>query len=57
MGHFWPLFLYFRLFNTGNIKFADDWNQTADLWCCKEPLYQLSHNHCNFINVVSGERI
>ena len=57
MGHFRPLFLYFRLFNTSNIKFADDWNQTADLWCCKEPLYQLSHNHCNFINVVSGERI
>ena len=26
--------------------FADDWIQTADLWNWKQPLYQLSHNHC-----------
>ena len=26
--------------------FADDWIRTMDLWCCKLPLYQLSHNHC-----------
>ena len=27
-------------------KFADDWIETADLWCWKQPIYQLSHNHC-----------
>ena len=27
-------------------NFADDWIRTADLWCRKRPLYQLSHNHC-----------
>ena len=26
--------------------FTDDWNQTKDLWCRKQLLYQLSHNHC-----------
>ena len=25
-----------------NKNFADDWIQTADLWCQKQPLYQLS---------------
>ena len=29
-----------------NINFANDWIRTADLWCRKRPLYQLSHNHC-----------
>ena len=29
-----------------NINFANDWIQTADLWYWKQPLYQLSHNHC-----------
>ena len=29
-----------------NLNFADDWIQTADLWYWKQPLYQLSHNHC-----------
>ena len=28
------------------INSADDWIRTADLWHCKRPLYQLSHNHC-----------
>ena len=28
------------------INFAVDWIQTADLWCWKQPLCQLSHNHC-----------
>ena len=23
-----------------------DWILTADLWCRKQPLYQLSHKHC-----------
>ena len=27
------------------INFADDWIRTADLWCRKQPLYQLHHNH------------
>ena len=26
--------------------FADDWIRTANLWNWKQPLYQLSHNHC-----------
>ena len=26
-------------------KFANDWIRTADLWCWKRLLYQLSHNH------------
>ena len=28
------------------INFAYDWIQTVDLWYQKQPLYQLSHNHC-----------
>ena len=28
-----------------HIKLADDWIRTADCWCCKPPLHQLSHNH------------
>ena len=28
-----------------NINVDDDWIQTADLWCQKRTLYQLSHNH------------
>ena len=49
--HSWPLFLYFRLFNTVDSKqmfnkiFANGHIQTADLWHQKRPLYQLSHNH------------
>ena len=26
--------------------FANDWIRTEDLWICKQPLYQLSLNHC-----------
>ena len=29
-----------------NKNFADDWIRTADLWCRKRPLFQLSHKHC-----------
>ena len=32
--------------NCSVYKFADDWIRTADLWCRRRPLYQLSHNHC-----------
>ena len=42
-------FIYFRVFNTVNIFFADDWIRTADLWRQKQLLYQLSHNHCHFV--------
>ena len=28
-----------------NIIFTDDCIQTVDLWCQKQSLYQLSHNH------------
>ena len=24
----------------------NDWIQTTDLWCWKQQLYQLCHNHC-----------
>lgn len=29
-----------------NKIFADDWIRTADPWCWKRPLWQLSTNHC-----------
>ena len=31
-----------------NIKFANDWIRTTDLWYRKQPLNQVSHNHCPF---------
>ena len=48
MGHSRSLFLYFCLFyfTIGRQNFAGVWIWTADLWCWKRPLYQLSHNHC-----------
>ena len=51
MGHSWPLFLHFSLFNTVDGKcsmtfFADDWIWIVDLWFWKWPLYQLSHCQC-----------
>ena len=30
-----------------NIDFSDERIQTADLWYKKQPLYQMSHNHCS----------
>ena len=43
-----PFLVFLRLFNPADRKqkFADDWIRTADLWCWKQPLDQLSHNHC-----------
>ena len=32
-----------------NQNFADVMIQTSDLWCRKQPPFQLSHNLCNFI--------
>ena len=32
-------------------KIADDWLWTADLWCWKQPLSQLRHNHSPTLNV------
>ena len=48
MGHSQSLFLYFCLFycKIDRQNFADVWIQTVDLWCQKQRLYQLSHNHC-----------
>ena len=45
--------VYFRHFYTAdskmfNINCADDWIRTANHWNRKQPLYQLSHNHCPF---------
>ena len=50
----YTFYTYFRLFNTVDQKyssspvtmkkFAHDMIRTADLWCRKQPLYQLSHN-------------
>ena len=28
--------------------FANDWIRTVDLWNWKQPLFQLSHNHCPY---------
>ena len=51
---YWPIprlfFLYFSLINTVegeqmlNLNFANDWIWTAELWCWKWLLCQLSHN-------------
>ena len=49
MGHSQPLFLYFCLFYLITIcrwNLADVGDWTADLWCQKQPLYQLSNHHC-----------
>ena len=32
--------------NKCSINFANDWIRTVDLWYWKQPLNQLSHNHC-----------
>ena len=32
-----------------NIKFADYWIRTADLWYRKQLLYQLRYNHNNAV--------
>ena len=50
MGHSRPIFFIFVF--PGRFNFANVWLQTADLWCRKRPLYQLSHNHCleNFMS-------
>ena len=37
-----------------NINFADDWIRTADLWYRKQLLYQLSHNHCPFHQILGS---
>ena len=50
MGYSRPLFLYFCLFKTVDLK---QWSikifRTTDLWCQKRPLRQLSHNHCPLV--------
>ena len=32
--------------NQCSLTISDEWIRTADLWCQKQPLCQLSHNHC-----------
>ena len=34
-----------------NVQFADDGIRTVDLWCRKQPLCQLRHNHCPLLDV------
>ena len=52
------LFFFIFLFSiwlTENVQytfFANDWIRTADLWNRKQPLYQMSHNHCPWGTVV-----
>ena len=48
MGHFRPLLLNFVFSIQLLVKIADDWIRTADLWCWKRPLYQLSHNKTKY---------
>ena len=53
-GPFPASFFFIFVFSTVNSKYvkfknlADDWIQTADLWYWKQPLCQLSHNHCPY---------
>ena len=62
MDHSQTLFLYFVFSmqlteNIVYINFADDWIQTADLWCQKRSLNQLSHKHCPVYKQVTLEII
>ena len=46
-GHSRSLFSYFHLFNTVDSQkmfILNDSMQTANLWCQRQPLWQLSHN-------------
>ena len=45
------LVLFFLYFRFSKQKFADDWIRSADLWCRSQPLYRLSHNHCQHYSV------
>ena len=45
MGHSRPLFYKQPTVNKCSINVADDWIQTQVLWCRKQPLCQLRHNH------------
>ena len=55
MGHFGPLFHFLSFqYTMFNKNLADNWIQTADLWCWKQLLYHLSHNHCPEFNLQIG---
>ena len=48
LGLFFFIFV-FSIQLTVNVRYiliANGWVRTADLWNCKQSLYQLSHNHC-----------
>ena len=61
MGHYRPLFLYFRLFNAVarkqmfNVNFADDWIRTPDLWYWKQWHYQYSSHHFHILILTTPE--
>ena len=38
-------------------NFADDWIRTADLWCRKQPICQLSHNNYPKKHLPAKEKI
>ena len=50
LGIFFFIFVFSIQLTAYNcsINFADDWIRTTDLWYQKQPLYQLSHNHCPY---------
>ena len=47
-GHYW---LHLHRYK---YKFSDDWIQTTDLWCGKQPLYLLRHDWRTWILVMSS---
>ena len=52
-GIFFFIFVFllqFTVYKYSIWKFADGWIRTTDLWCRKQPLFQLNHNHCQIIN-------
>ena len=55
-----PFLASFSLFSSflfkytfGRLNFAGVEIQTADLWCQKQSLYQLSHHHCHPLGKVT----
>ena len=58
-GPFTASFFFIFVFSrqlTINVQYkynSDDWIRTADLWCLKWPLYQLSHNHCPTLMLIN----
>ena len=57
MGQPRLLFFFTYIFSTDYsvqwfyIQIADDWIRTRDLWCKKQLLRQLCHNHCSSLSL------